>query len=139
MPLSVGANRKVLTRIDAPLDETVPAKRSITARDLLTSTFGFGARVSGKTFEAFLRERVFEPQGTWGRERLLSQRSIESMTIDQLTPAQKQVPEYFSASTAVGVLAWRSTYIERNRGMCQADSAGTAVSAPRRTQMRRTT
>jgi CubicO group peptidase (beta-lactamase class C family) len=37
------ANRMVLKRIDAPLDETVPAKRSITARDLLTSTFGFGS------------------------------------------------------------------------------------------------
>jgi CubicO group peptidase (beta-lactamase class C family) len=124
------ANRKVLSRIDAPLDDTFPAKRSITARDLLTSTFGFGsvvarpgtyfiqqlirdghlggdgpphpfltpdtnewmrrlgalplmyqpgerwlyntscdvlgvlvARVSGKTFEAFLRERLFDPLG----------------------------------------------------------------------------
>jgi CubicO group peptidase (beta-lactamase class C family) len=30
------ANRKVLKRLDAPLDETVPAKRPITVRDLLT-------------------------------------------------------------------------------------------------------
>ena len=37
------ANRKVLSRIDSPLDDTVPAKRSITVRDLLTSTFGFGS------------------------------------------------------------------------------------------------
>jgi CubicO group peptidase (beta-lactamase class C family) len=36
------AARRVLTRIDAPLDETVPARRPITARDLLTFTFGFG-------------------------------------------------------------------------------------------------
>jgi CubicO group peptidase (beta-lactamase class C family) len=36
------ANRRVLTRLDAPLEDTVPAKRSITARDLLTFTFGFG-------------------------------------------------------------------------------------------------
>jgi CubicO group peptidase (beta-lactamase class C family) len=124
------ANREVLSRIDAPLDDTVPAKRSITVRDLLTSTFGFGsvmarpgtyfiqqlirdgrlggdgpphpsltpgtnewmrrlgalplmyqpgerwlyntscdllgvlvARVSGKTFEAFLRDRLFDPLG----------------------------------------------------------------------------
>jgi CubicO group peptidase (beta-lactamase class C family) len=227
------ANRRVLGRIDAPLDETVPAKRSITVRDLLTSTFGFGSvmaapgtyfiqqlirdghlggdgpphpsitpgtnewmrrlgalplmyqpgerwlyntscdvlgvlitRTSGKTFEAFLRERLFDPlgmndtafsvpaskldrlpdmyqfnhdskmfdvfdsaqnseysrppafesgagglvstvddyyafcrmmlnKGTWGRERLLSQASVESMTIDQLTPAQKQGAEIF--------------------------------------------
>ena len=36
------ANRKVLKRIDAPLDETVPAQRPITLRDLLTFTMGFG-------------------------------------------------------------------------------------------------
>src|SRR5262245_34216748 len=30
------ANRKVLKRIDAPLDETVPAQRPIMVRDLLT-------------------------------------------------------------------------------------------------------
>jgi CubicO group peptidase (beta-lactamase class C family) len=36
------ADRKVLTRIDAPLDETVPAHRPITVRDLLTLTMGFG-------------------------------------------------------------------------------------------------
>jgi CubicO group peptidase (beta-lactamase class C family) len=124
------ANRKVLRRIDSKLDDTIPAKRSITVRDLLTSTFGFGsvmarpgiypiqhpirdghlygdgfphfvlmpgtdefmmrlgalplmyqpgerwlyntsfdvlgvlvARVSGKSFEAFLRERLFDPLG----------------------------------------------------------------------------
>ncbi|MBG0827018.1 beta-lactamase family protein [Planomonospora sp. ID67723] len=36
------ADRRVLTRIDAPLEETVPAVRPITVRDLLTFTFGFG-------------------------------------------------------------------------------------------------
>jgi CubicO group peptidase (beta-lactamase class C family)/DNA-binding ferritin-like protein (Dps family) len=120
------ANRQVLKRIDGPLDETVPARRPITVRDLLTSTFGLGmdmttlgtpimnaifeqgltpnlpvpmpepdewmrrlgtlplmhhpgehwqyhisndllgvlvARVTGQTFETFLRERIFEPLG----------------------------------------------------------------------------
>ncbi|MDJ0383485.1 serine hydrolase domain-containing protein [Streptomyces sp. G-G2] len=120
------ADRQVLKRIDGPLDETVPARRPITVRDLLTSTFGLGmdmtalgapimnaifeqgltpnlpvpmpgpdewirrlgtlplmhqpgerwqyqisndllgvlvARVTGQTFEAFLRERIFEPLG----------------------------------------------------------------------------
>jgi CubicO group peptidase (beta-lactamase class C family) len=124
------ANRRVLRSIDSQLDDTVPAKRSITVRDVLTSTFGFGsvmampgtypiqqpirdghlggdgpphpfltpgtdewmrrlgalplmhqpgerwlyntscdvlgvlvARVSGKSFEAFLRERLFGPLG----------------------------------------------------------------------------
>src|SRR5215472_3183644 len=36
------ADRKVLGRIDAPLDETAPAQRPITVRDLLTFTMGFG-------------------------------------------------------------------------------------------------
>ncbi|RJL35845.1 serine hydrolase domain-containing protein [Bailinhaonella thermotolerans] len=120
------ADRRVLTRIDAPLEDTVPARRPITVRDLLSSTFGLGmdmtslgtpimdavfakgltpnlpepmpepdewmrrlgelplmyqpgerwqyqishdvlsvlvARVTGQTFEEFLRERVFEPLG----------------------------------------------------------------------------
>src|ERR1700724_1338814 len=37
------ANRRVLRRIDSPLDDTVPAERPITVRDLLTSCFGFGS------------------------------------------------------------------------------------------------
>jgi CubicO group peptidase (beta-lactamase class C family) len=36
------ANRRVLRSIDAQLDDTVPAERAITVRDLLTFTFGFG-------------------------------------------------------------------------------------------------
>src|SRR5438034_145183 len=37
------ANRKVLKRIDAPLDDTVPATRPIIVRDLLTFRMGFGS------------------------------------------------------------------------------------------------
>src|SRR5215469_7659367 len=36
------ADRRVLRRLDGPLDDTVPADRPITTRDLLTFTFGFG-------------------------------------------------------------------------------------------------
>ncbi|MEV5968295.1 serine hydrolase domain-containing protein, partial [Kribbella sp. NPDC051952] len=36
------ANRQVLRQIDSPLDDTVPARRPITVRDVLTSTFGLG-------------------------------------------------------------------------------------------------
>src|SRR5213594_4083404 len=36
------ADRNVLKRIDAPLDDTVPAHRPITVRDLLTFCMGFG-------------------------------------------------------------------------------------------------
>jgi CubicO group peptidase (beta-lactamase class C family) len=37
------ASRRVLKQLDGPLDDTVPAYRPITTRDLLTFTFGFGA------------------------------------------------------------------------------------------------
>ena len=37
------ANRKVLKSLESSLDDTVPAKRPITLRDLLTFTFGLGA------------------------------------------------------------------------------------------------
>ena len=36
------ADRRVLRRPDGPLDDTVPARRPVTVRDLLTFTFGFG-------------------------------------------------------------------------------------------------
>ena len=123
------ADRKVLKRLDGPLEDTVPARRPITVRDLLTFRLGFGmimappdtmpiqkalaerdlgpgppapaavpppdewmrrlgslplmhqpgerwmyhtgsdvlgvliARAAGQPFEAFLRERLFEPLG----------------------------------------------------------------------------
>ncbi|MBP3963081.1 serine hydrolase domain-containing protein [Paenibacillus lignilyticus] len=120
------ANRQVLKQPDGPLEDTVPARRPITVRDLLTSTFGLGmdmgllgspiftaiftqgiydtgqvklpdpdewmrrlgtlplsyqpgerwqyhisidvlgvlvSRVTGQTFETFLRERIFNPLG----------------------------------------------------------------------------
>ena len=37
------ADRKVLKSLEGPVDDTVPAKRPITTRDLLTFTFGMGA------------------------------------------------------------------------------------------------
>ena len=39
------ANRRVLRRIDGPLDDTVPARRPITLDDLLTFRMGFGTLV----------------------------------------------------------------------------------------------
>lgn len=42
------ADRRVLARPDGPLDQTVPAARPVTVRDLLTFTFGFGV-----TFDMF--------------------------------------------------------------------------------------
>jgi CubicO group peptidase (beta-lactamase class C family) len=44
------ANRQVLREMGGPLDDTGPATRPITTRDLLTFTFGFG--MSGEMFTA---------------------------------------------------------------------------------------
>jgi CubicO group peptidase (beta-lactamase class C family) len=44
------AGRRVLRRMDGRLDDTVPAARAITVRDLLTFTFGFG--MVGEMFAA---------------------------------------------------------------------------------------
>src|SRR5882757_9908993 len=44
------AGRRVLRAMDGPLDDTVPAARAITVRDLLTFTFGFG--MVGEMFAA---------------------------------------------------------------------------------------
>lgn len=45
------ADRRVLRSYDGPLDDTVPAERPITVRDLLTFTFGFGMVVEMFTAE----------------------------------------------------------------------------------------
>lgn len=52
------AGRQVLRRVDGPLDDTEPARRPITARDLLTLTFGFGTLIAppGYPIQAAARE-----------------------------------------------------------------------------------
>jgi CubicO group peptidase (beta-lactamase class C family) len=62
------ADRRVLARIDAPLSDTVPARRPITVRDVLTSTFGLGmdmtvlgTPIMGALFERGLTPNLPEP------------------------------------------------------------------------------
>jgi CubicO group peptidase (beta-lactamase class C family) len=62
------ADRRVLKRIDSPLEDTVPARRPITVRDLLTSTFGLGmdmtslgTPIMGAIFEQGLTPDLPEP------------------------------------------------------------------------------
>ncbi|PHC30856.1 serine hydrolase, partial [Bacillus pseudomycoides] len=145
------ADRQVLKRPDGPLEETVPARRPITVRDLLTSTFGLGvdltlmgspimnaffesgifdtpgqdmpdpdefmrrlgalplsyqpgerwqyhisievlgvlvARVTGQTFESFLRERILDPLGMKDTGFYVPERKI-----DRLPPAFNPDPQ----------------------------------------------
>ncbi|MFC9813675.1 serine hydrolase domain-containing protein [Streptomyces virginiae] len=56
------ADRQVLKRIDGPIDDTEPARRPITVRDLLTSTFGLGidlTAVGSPIFNAIFENGVF--------------------------------------------------------------------------------
>ncbi|SEG89262.1 CubicO group peptidase, beta-lactamase class C family [Nonomuraea solani] len=52
------ADRQVLRRPDSPLDDTVPARRPITVRDLLTSTFGLGMDLTAMSYP--IMGKVFE-------------------------------------------------------------------------------
>jgi CubicO group peptidase (beta-lactamase class C family) len=49
------ADRRVLTRPGGPLDDTVPASRAITVRDLLTFRMGFGAMITGSAEDPIQR------------------------------------------------------------------------------------
>jgi CubicO group peptidase (beta-lactamase class C family) len=57
------ADRRVLRRIDAPLDDTVPAERSITMRDVLTFRLGIGA--------------VMAPPGSYPIQRAMDEAGID--------------------------------------------------------------
>ena len=110
------ADRKVLRGIDSPLDDTVPAKRPITLRDLLSFPLGLGAvmdrpnryPIQKAMAEAGLapapKPLSFSPDAFMervgnlplmhqpGEQWILSRPAVELMTPDQLTPEQKASP-----------------------------------------------
>ncbi|CAM5482348.1 serine hydrolase [Streptomyces spiroverticillatus] len=60
------ADRQVLKRPDGPLDETVPARRPITVRDLLTSTCGLGLETTAMgspMMAAYFERKVYGENG----------------------------------------------------------------------------
>jgi len=67
------ANRKVLKRLDAPLDDTAPARRPITVRDLLTFSMGFGI--------------VMAPPGTYP-----IQKAMDELLLGQGPPSPSTMP-----------------------------------------------
>ncbi|OHV28535.1 hypothetical protein BBK14_18055 [Parafrankia soli] len=79
------AGRRVLCHPDGPLDDTVPARRPITARDLLTFTFGFG--LSGEMFTARHRgPSSRRPTGYgWPRSDRPTRRRRRELTVIVLT------------------------------------------------------
>ncbi|RZQ62427.1 serine hydrolase domain-containing protein [Amycolatopsis suaedae] len=71
------AGRRVLRGIDAELDDTVPARREVTVRDLLTFTWGFGM--------------VIAPPGTYPIQRAMAELGIGS---DGTSPAALDPDEW---------------------------------------------
>ncbi|MGW4897505.1 serine hydrolase domain-containing protein [Kitasatospora sp. NPDC004240] len=60
------ADRRVLRRSDGPLDDTVPARRPITVRDLLTSTCGLGldtTAMGSPMMTAYFERKVYGEDG----------------------------------------------------------------------------
>ncbi len=70
------AERKVLKRLDGPLDDTVPAKRPITVRDLLTFRMGFG--------------QMMAPQDTYP---ILKAASEQQLGMGPPSPSSMPVPD----------------------------------------------
>src|SRR5437660_8828153 len=57
------AERHVLKRLDGPLDDTVPAKRPITVRDLLTFRMGFGQMMAPADAHPILQQALEQQIG----------------------------------------------------------------------------
>src|SRR6266446_10092893 len=70
------AERKVLKRLDGPLDDTVSAKRPITVRDLLTFRMGFG--------------QMMAPQDTYP---ILKAASEQQLGMGPPSPSSMPVPD----------------------------------------------
>lgn len=102
------AARRVLKRPDGPLEDTVPARRPVTVRDLLTSTFGLGVDMTatGSPMMAALFER-----GVYGTDWILPEpEPDEWMRRLGTLPLMYQPGErwqYNISSDVLGVLAAR--------------------------------
>jgi CubicO group peptidase (beta-lactamase class C family) len=84
------AGRKVLKRLDGPLDDTVPANRPITVRDLLTFRMGFGL--------------LMAPPGTYP-----TQKAIDELVLGQGPPKPLLPPRRTSGSAGSGLCrSWTS-------------------------------
>jgi CubicO group peptidase (beta-lactamase class C family) len=79
------ADRRVLRRMDGPLDDTVPASRAITTRDLLTFTFGFGMALE-----------MFEAATPWPVVRV-AETELRLATIGPPDPAAQPDPDAWIA------------------------------------------
>jgi len=104
------ANRKVLRAIDSPLDDTVPAKRAITLRDLLTFRLGYGAVMAPPG--TYPIQKAMDDAGIAPSANLFAQSADELMKRFGSLPLIHQPGEkwlYHSGSDILGVLIARAT------------------------------
>jgi len=104
------ADRKVLKRIDSPLDDTVPAKRPITLRDLLTFRLGLGAVMAPP--ETYPVQKAMAEAGVAPGANLPSHGPDKFMKRFGRLPLLHQPGEkwmYHSGSDILGVLIARAT------------------------------
>jgi CubicO group peptidase (beta-lactamase class C family) len=104
------ADRKVLKRIDSSLDDTVPAKRPITLRDLLTFRLGLGAVMAPP--DTYPIQKAMAEAGVAPGPNLPSHAPDELMKRFGSLPLLHQPGEkwmYHSGSDILGVLIARAT------------------------------
>jgi CubicO group peptidase (beta-lactamase class C family) len=100
------ASRRVLREMDGPLDDTVPADRPITTRDLLTFTSGFGAV-----------PEMFVAPGQW--PILVAVRELRLAAFGPPDPAHQPDPDTWMAGLgALPLLAQPGERWMYNTGAC---------------------
>ena len=103
-------DRKVLRALDSPLDDTVPAKRAITLRDLLTFRAGYGAVMVFP--DKYPIQKAMTEAGIAPSARLFTGSADELMQRFGALPLLHQPGEqwlYHSASDILGVLIARAS------------------------------
>jgi CubicO group peptidase (beta-lactamase class C family) len=142
------ADRRVLRRLDGPLDDTVPAARSITVDDLLTFRLGFGAVMAPpgtypiQVAEEELGLRTLGPP--WPPPPLTSDEWIARFATLPLLHQPGDGWRYNTGAQVLGVLMERATgrpleAFLRSRLLAPLGMADTAFSVPAAAQPRLTT
>lgn len=104
------SDRRVLTSIDAPLGDTVPANRPVTLRHLLTMTFGLGAIMmfpEQYPIQAAMREAGIAP--SWVLPKMSSDEYMAKLGSMPLAAQPGEMFLYNNGLDVAGILIERAT------------------------------